>query len=703
MIRRRLHRLFRAVALNPVVFWFLLLLGALQYFLLLGGYLVSIVTNEPITHAIDDFDIDVIITASGIWFVLAVFATFYWVRPIRKLAQESLYRFSIGVATGILTCCAAIILGELFNFLNYLFEVFEDQPTRWVCFFSLVLFLMAPRLVRSSIRRAHQRIPFETEPFPSSPALSLHFTELRRGALIISTAVCSIIVAEISITLLPDAIARQEGTKAFPPDSDPYLILKVLLCVPAIGFLVYRHVLKRSGVVLWLRPFHYQRHFKLDRLIKKACAGIANSVTLQDSTIKRSLLAGVSSRWVFASFVIPIWLFGLFFVLTATGGFVYYSNRTATDETVSARFSDNMFLIKVPLSKGNVTDEKFDALLLHGISITFPLWTCLFFGFAYWYLKRYSFTRLSESSEALKTVSIINDLGSGHIFGGGLHVLACPSSRWRSVVSYVIGRADVVIADVTSLSDNIIWEISEALEHLPPRQVVLIYYSVDGRNEFPADALSKLKRETRSNVDECVLLVFNSGAYGKPEEQIAGLQLRLVIERARFQREASRFNTHTAPEDSFSEIRGWLRLPILELLISAAAAASGIIFNSLMLLGLHYDYLDFGDIRKLAPTIPPAAIMFSFWARLSCQILELVYALLLMNLAWRRRKIFIRMMIIWFVGRIALMLLYTTFISFRFLRFNLSDYLAYWLPFSVWAAMYIYMVRSHRVRMTFVR
>ena len=52
-------------------------------------------------------------------------------------------------------------------------------------------------------------------------------------------------------------------------------------------------------------------------------------------------------------------------------------------------------------------------------------------------------------------------------------MLKCDDQVWQSVVVEALSQAKVAVIDVTEVTDNLFWELSQALTHLDKDQIVL--------------------------------------------------------------------------------------------------------------------------------------------------------------------------------------------------------------------------------------
>jgi hypothetical protein len=670
-----LFQFFRSLARSRITLGLFAGVATFYYFGTLLMFAIAVFTGNLSPNPLDVLDDNVGAFISLCLLALSMFVGF---RITRRTSIS--YPVLIGAASSVGLYCFIVLAVNVFRFINYIGDDSNggDIPQGFAVI-GLGLLLIVPWLSLAAIRRARQRVPLELDVHPSAEALSLHFAEIRRGAATFGAA-AGLVWTKVAVAhLVTGAVAGHEAVHdtytLWSPSDATYFLIAALLLAPLLGFATYRYFLRRGGIVLWLRPFRRPRHIRMDRLIRASCAGIAGGVTLQDSTVNRSLLAGFFSRWVFAVFVLPIWLIGFMLIGIATVAFIS----------------------SVQSGDGDLSNGSIDTAL----PIITVVWTCLFLWFGYWYVNRYSVVTLQESTTLPVTGAFLSDLRSGHLFGSGLHILCCPDSCWRNVVALAISRADAVIVDVTLLTDNILWEVSQALERLAPTRVILLYYGIGYRIGLPPSVISNLRMGTRKEVSDCVQLVFDSTAEDRLELQMPGKQLRQVIERLRFERDLSQRHADREIKGSLMDVRGWLRLPIIELFLASINGGLLTLLSVVQLLVLTYGRVDTqvsGEVLKKTE--------LSVWAILSWQMILLPYSIYLIGELRKRRKSFIGMMITWFITRT---LLYALFISFlawewrpHFDTVGKARYIAGVLLMpAVWFGMSLYMARSHRAQKTF--
>jgi hypothetical protein len=206
-----------------------------------------------------------------------------------------------------------------------------------------------------------------------------------------------------------------------------------------LAYYWYRRRRRGRGIVLWLRRFNRpeERRFRFERSIQAAVAGTCTPVTVQDHTFKRSL----SDLSIYVALVIS--LVGLFLLLMF--------------------LRDDMFVIGAM------------AVLLG-----------IFFAFV-----AYATAGFYSVTPAANLDRLINRMRSGRGPLSGTLILRCHESNWQSVVRRMIRNAHIVIADVTTPSANVLWEISTALRHLAPESVALAF----GTNE-PLQSAPHMSTET---------------------------------------------------------------------------------------------------------------------------------------------------------------------------------------------------------------
>jgi hypothetical protein len=223
------------------------------------------------------------------------------------------------------------------------------------------------------------------------------------------------------------------------------LVLLILAMIGPLYILTYRNV-RIQAVILWVRRFHQkQRSWSIHRQLDLGCRGIASLITLQDSTIPVSLWAGVHT------------LIGSVLVI------------------IVVCFASILLFLLVALPIYGTTKYEYDDLTT-GIA-TLTVGVLVAGSLCFWWLKRKTVVRAKERNPRKALLKHIHRIRKSPIFAGGTIIVRCPENdtSWRDVIRLGIEQADAVVVDLTSFSENVVWELTSALTTHPPSKILLLY------------------------------------------------------------------------------------------------------------------------------------------------------------------------------------------------------------------------------------
>jgi hypothetical protein len=295
---------------------------------------------------------------------------------------------------------------------------------------------------------------------------------------------------------LEDALAERARNRRRPLGPVlAWILISVVL--PLLMFGVYASYftilvffwIQRRGrghrLILWLRPFHKAETHpaKFGRTLVRACAWWGVPLTIQDSTFRTSVTWALSRAFpytlpAFWVLILPVFLY------------TYLPEALTT-------------------------------------FITHPYWWFLAWSLA-WVVgvsilvRRAGYAQIPAVSAAQTTRALLSRMRAGKGWFNGVSVLQCGDHFWRSTVTIGIESADVVVVDVTHLSDNVIWELQEAV-HLVGSSAIILTCFTDG-DQFPEQIEGQLTQLFSPEV--CV--AFGRCAY--PRRRLS-VQLRAAIGR----------------------------------------------------------------------------------------------------------------------------------------------------------------------------
>lgn len=262
----------------------------------------------------------------------------------------------------------------------------------------------------------------------------------------------------------------------------------ITLVVPLALWGAYSNALTATGamfihtrnrgrrLVLWLRPFHKAESHphRFGRALLGASAHLGLPLTIQDSVFQRSFTWALNRA--FPWFPVATWVFVVPIALVLF-------------------FPDAWFSVLFESAGSS------KSLLVFGWALACVLGYCLL-------VVRAGVTRLSDAKAIQSATSLLFQMKQQKGWLNGVILLQCGDSCWQDVVAKALTVADVVVIDVSHLSDNVIWELREALRVVGPRSMMLAYHSADRQPLFPPSLERRLSELAGDEILECERCVY---------------------------------------------------------------------------------------------------------------------------------------------------------------------------------------------------
>lgn len=218
------------------------------------------------------------------------------------------------------------------------------------------------------------------------------------------------------------------------------------------------------AVVLWLRKFDViePRRFRFEACLSIACSGLAVPVTIQDSAIPWSQQQASARMFLRLPLDMLKFMAGLVVVLIPIGLWAFF----------------------------NVSQEQYSyvlyALLAAAVPIIYVLVTRQ--------RRALGVFRLDKRDSVEELRDFLRRIKSGRSrTAGGVAVFRIASPQWRNVVTTALRHADVVIIDVSILSEHLLWELEQAKACLRGRQLILSCgIAPDDPDELSRDVRTRL-------------------------------------------------------------------------------------------------------------------------------------------------------------------------------------------------------------------
>jgi hypothetical protein len=208
---------------------------------------------------------------------------------------------------------------------------------------------------------------------------------------------------------------------------------------PVLGYVAYARLMKPDGLLLWFRHFwpSYEDRIRFHRVLAQACSCMAYPITVQGGSYRASTMSAVLRVWVLAPLALLLWTVGLLLALVVA----FFASQSS------------------------------------GLMVVLMLaWTVLFGWGAWRLLVRLGFFRLQGTkSEQLAAAHFRAARAGRRRPGVGVEVVKCDDGEgWKKVVLAGLRQADLVVVDVTRVTEPVRWELTQALIHLGGSRIVLV-------------------------------------------------------------------------------------------------------------------------------------------------------------------------------------------------------------------------------------
>lgn len=197
----------------------------------------------------------------------------------------------------------------------------------------------------------------------------------------------------------------------------------------------------KQRLLIWFRRFRpqYGRKFRFHRALAEACSGLAYPITVQDSSYPSTILGSFLGR-------------GWFILPAAFGAFIV--------GMLAVMLASVMLLPEKSAFSGFVAGTVL--LAVAGVFLTLKAY------------RRLGYRRFSGPGAGHQVLLTLDSIKAG---GGnflGVDVFQCDDAAWQAVVAASLTMADVAVVDVSEVTENLAWEISQALKSLPPERVIFV-------------------------------------------------------------------------------------------------------------------------------------------------------------------------------------------------------------------------------------
>ena len=271
----------------------------------------------------------------------------------------------------------------------------------------------------SEVKRKKER---RKDNIRSVPLLLNFFPMAILGAIVIPTAAWSILgIIRFIFPAAPDAIAWGLMVLGFAFGSQWFAQWRAR-----------RLMFKASTgrMVLWLRRFHEDGFFPFELFLEDTLTGIALPITVQDTTVAGSDVASTMNPKILAPATITfsIILSTMALLMTGTGPMV--------------------LLVAVPL------------LIISGI------WALR--------VKRAAATNDLRTEDGRERIdNLMRLLDSDEKIPNALTLFRMSDKNWKEWVGDFIERADVIVMDITHLTESLGWEVATCKKYIEPGQLIL--------------------------------------------------------------------------------------------------------------------------------------------------------------------------------------------------------------------------------------
>jgi hypothetical protein len=272
---------------------------------------------------------------------------------------------------------------------------------------------------------------------------------------------------------------------------------------------------------MWLRRFQAEggNAFQVSRLVDQLARHGVSALTLQDRDVqlsyeqRRNRLAPMF--WV------------LFLPITAVLGYFSFSSWNQTREAAeNFRPTADNFGDAIGQAIGNALGTAIVLVLIIAIGLlAFMAATVLIMGLAALAGPVGAiFSRNRDDFAQLP--ALLQSVSAGKRKGAS--VLRISDAHWREAVSASLAAADVAIIDLTSVTDNIAWEIGEAVKGRGPESLVFICKDPSGLGVLPQEARASVRQALGRDPRGVIFYPATRGS-GKRERERVARDLRNAI------------------------------------------------------------------------------------------------------------------------------------------------------------------------------
>jgi hypothetical protein len=98
----------------------------------------------------------------------------------------------------------------------------------------------------------------------------------------------------------------------------------------------------------------------------------------------------------------------------------------------------------------------------------------IFFALCVYFKKQGGVDKVESEKNIQGMEQTFKDIKKGKIIAGFFRVFSVSDDIWQQAVIVTLKNADIVVIDVTSLSDNLFWEIEQSFHLMNPQSIILV-------------------------------------------------------------------------------------------------------------------------------------------------------------------------------------------------------------------------------------
>jgi hypothetical protein len=98
----------------------------------------------------------------------------------------------------------------------------------------------------------------------------------------------------------------------------------------------------------------------------------------------------------------------------------------------------------------------------------------IFFALCVYFKKQGGVDKVESEKNIQGMEQTFKDIKKGKIIAGFFRVFSVSDDIWQQAVIVTLKNADIVVIDVTSLSDNLFWEIEQLFHLMNPQSIILV-------------------------------------------------------------------------------------------------------------------------------------------------------------------------------------------------------------------------------------